>query len=374
MASVEQITSNLIAFPTVSPKGDELDCAKYIFDHLKDLHIEDSEINLQEFDRTRANVVATFGPGKEPGLLLSGHIDVVPAGNRESWSSDPFSATVRDRKVFGRGTADMKGGLASILKAIEQELKNSALKRRLVFVATAGEETGFVGLEKLIGNSIISSKSSTCVVIGEPTSLRPARAHRGIYRLKVDFQGRSSHAGTPELGINAIEDACKLVSRLDEVRKELSKTRDDLLGTTTLTPTMMSGGIGENVVPPNAEVILDSRRLPAHSTEYVRSEVEKSCEGLKSGHSITEVVNHLPLDTPEGNFLTKLAENITGSRSVACAFGTEGSLYWGGLHLPTIVVGPGSVEQAHVDNEFVEMSQLEKAVSIYSSFIREICL
>ncbi len=255
---------DLIAFPTESPKGNERDCARYIFDHIKDLHIEDSEVDLHEFGATRANVVATFGPTKEPGLLLSGHIDVVPAGNRESWLSDPFSATARGDKLFGRGAADMKGGVASILNAIERVAKNNALKRQLVFAATAGEETGFVGLEKLVQDSIVSSKSATCVVIGEPTDLRPARAHRGIYRIKVNFHGRGAHAGTPELGINAIEDACQFVERLGDVRTELSQTKDVLLGNTTLTPTMMSGGIGENVVPPNAEVVLDSRRLPVH--------------------------------------------------------------------------------------------------------------
>ena len=217
---------------------------------------------------------------------------------------DPFSAEVREGKLFGRGAADMKGGVASILNAIEHATKNNALKHRLVFAATAGEETGFVGLENLIKDSIVSSKIATCVVIGEPTGLRPARAHRGIYRIKVNFKGRGAHASTPELGINAIEDACQFVERLGDVRKELAQTKDDLLGNTTLTPTMMSGGIGENMVPPNAEVMLDSRRLPVHSSEYIRSKVEKTCECLRSGHSMTEIVDHLPLDTPEGNFLT----------------------------------------------------------------------
>jgi len=372
--SVPEIASDLIAYPTVSPKGGERECANYIFDYLNDLKIADSEIDLQEFDGTRANVVATFGAAKEPGLLLSGHMDVVPAGDRDRWHSDPFRAVVKEDRLYGRGTSDMKGGLASLLKAIENTTKGSTLKRRLVFAATAGEETGFVGVAKLIQNSIITSRSSTCVVIGEPTDLRPARAHRGIFRIKVNFVGKGSHAARPELGVNAIEYASKLIKDLQDVRHELAQTKDEFLGVTTLTPTMINGGIGENVVPPNAEVVLDSRRLPVHSAELIRSKVEERCKELKIDYSITELVNHKPLDTPAGSFITKLAEGLTGEKAVSCAFGTEGSVYQGELGLPTIVLGPGSVEQAHVDDEFVELSQIEKAIAIYSSFIREICL
>jgi acetylornithine deacetylase/succinyl-diaminopimelate desuccinylase family protein len=374
MKTVQDITSDLISYPTISPKGNERECAKYIFDYLRDLKVEDSEIDLQEFDGTRANVVATFGATKEPGLLLSGHMDVVPAGDTKLWHSDPFRAIVKDGRLYGRGAADMKGGLASIIKAVENMAKANILKRKLVFVATSGEESGFVGLEKLIQNSIINSKSATCVVIGEPTNLVPGRTHRGIYRIRVNFFGRSSHAAKPELGINAVEFASRFVVKLEGVRNELSQTKDPLLGVTTLTPTMMSGGIGENVIPPNAEVVLDSRRLPVHSSELIRSKVEQLCHDLKIDHQITELVNHKPLNTPEGNFLTKLAESITGQHAVPCAFGTEGSLYGGDLNLPTIVIGPGAIEQIHVDDEFVELSQIEEAVSIYSSFIRQICL
>jgi acetylornithine deacetylase/succinyl-diaminopimelate desuccinylase family protein len=371
LQSALELTSSLVSYPTVSPEGNEKECAKYIFDYLKDLRIEDSEIDIHEFDGTRANVVATFSPEKEPGLLLSGHMDVVPAG--ESWASDPFRATARMDKLFGRGTADMKAGLASMLKSIETTVKGSSLKRRLVFVASAGEETGFVGLAKLVQNSIISSKSTTCVVIGEPTDLQPARAHRGIYRLKVNFVGKSAHAGTPQLGVNAVEHVCKFVDSLESVRADLSKEKNELLGSTTLTPTLINGGIGENVVPPDADVVLDSRRLPIHSSDFIRSKIESRAKDMKIEYHISEIVNHPPLDTPESNFLTKLAEKITGAKSTSCAFGTEGSIYWGELGLPTIIVGPGSVEQAHISNEFVDLSQIDRAVSIYSSFIKEIC-
>jgi acetylornithine deacetylase ArgE len=368
-----EITSHLISYPTISPKGNELECAKYVFDYLKDLKIDDSEVDIHEFDGSRANVVATFGASKDPGLLLSGHMDVVPSGNRESWQVDPFRASVKNDRLFGRGASDMKGGLASIMKAVENTVKSTPLKRRLVFVATAGEETGFIGMSKLIQNSIVTSNSATCVVIGEPTDLKPARAHRGIYRLKVEFFGKSAHASTPELGINAIEYACKLVESLEKVRDELDKTKDELLGVTTLTPTMISGGIGENVVPPNTEIILDSRRLPVHSSELVHSKVDANCRNLGVNYKISELVNHEPLDTPEGSFITKLTENLTGARSVPCPFGTEGSLYWGTLRLPTIVLGPGTVEQAHVDNEYVELSQIDRAVQLYSSLIQQLC-
>jgi len=374
MLSAEKITSSLISFQTVAPKGSERECAKFLFDYLNDMKVADSEIEIYEFDENRANIVATFGTKKDPGLILSGHMDVVPVGDEKLWQTDPFHSEVRDSRLFGRGAADMKSGLASIVKSIENLVKHQTLNRKLVFAATAGEETGFVGLRRLIKDSIVKSNSSEYVVIGEPTDLRPARAHRGIYRIKINFFGKSSHAGTPELGVNAIEYACKFVEELDSIRLELLNSKDDLLGSTTLTPTLIEGGIGENVIPPSTSLVIDSRRLPIHSPGYIRSKIESLCNNLKIGYSTEEIVSEQPLNTPVGNFLTGLAEEITGSKSGSCAFGTEGSLYWGELGIPTMVVGPGSVEQAHIANEYVELSQIKKAISIYSSFIQKICL
>jgi acetylornithine deacetylase/succinyl-diaminopimelate desuccinylase family protein len=374
MLSAEEITSSLISFRTVAPKGSERECAKFLFDYLKDMKVADSDIEIYEFDENRANIIATFGTKKDPGLILSGHMDVVPSGDEKLWRTDPFRSEKRDSRLFGRGAADMKGGLAAIVKSIENQVDHQALSRKLIFAATAGEETGFVGLRRLIKDSIMKSTSSEYVVIGEPTDLRPARAHRGIYRIKIKFLGKSSHAGTPELGVNAIEHACKFVEGLDMISLELLKDKDDLLGSTTLTPTLIEGGIGENVVPPSASVVIDSRRLPIHSTVNIRLKIESLCKDLKIEYSTEEFVNEQPLNTPDGNFLTGLAEEITGSKSGACAFGTEGSLYWGELGIPTIVIGPGSVEQAHIANEYVELSQIEKAISIYSKFIERICL
>ena len=374
MLTVEELLSELIRFPTVAPEGNELECARFLLDYLGDLKVQDSEINIHEFDRNRANVVANFGTKRDPGLLLSGHMDVVPVGDEKLWLTDPFDGKIRDGKLFGRGASDMKGGVASMIKSIEGMTKREPLKRKLTFVATAGEETGFIGMSRLIKDSVIGSNSAKYIVIGEPTDNRAARAHRGIYRIRVNFFGKSSHASTPELGVNAIEYACKFVSELDGARSELSAVRDSLLGSTILTPTMIYGGIGENVIPPSSSVVVDCRRLPSQSIEEIQSIIELICSKLKIPYSTEVLVNHLPLDTPEENVLTELTEELSGAKSTSCPFGTEGALYRGELGIPTIVLGPGAVEQAHVVNEFVELSKLGKATTIYSSLIEKFCV
>src|SRR5271166_1323378 len=150
MSKAEELLSDLIGFRTVAPEGNELECAKFILDYLKDLNIADSEIDIQEFGNDRANVVAVFGGKKDPGLILSGHMDVVPTDYEKLWQSNPFDARVSDGRLYGRGASDMKSGLASMMKAVDGLSRNQPPNRKLVFVATAGEETGFVGLRRLV--------------------------------------------------------------------------------------------------------------------------------------------------------------------------------------------------------------------------------
>ncbi|HUH99741.1 MAG TPA: M20/M25/M40 family metallo-hydrolase, partial [Nitrososphaerales archaeon] len=147
-----ELASSLISFRTEIPPGNEEGCARFIGDYLSDLRIDDTEVLLDRFEPGRANVVAKIGP-KEPGLLLGGHIDVVPAGDEKAWSSPPFEGVVRGDRLYGRGSADMKTGLAAILKAIEAT--GSKLRRGLLFVATSGEEVGFEGLKALYARKLL---------------------------------------------------------------------------------------------------------------------------------------------------------------------------------------------------------------------------
>lgn len=263
-----ELSRSLIRFKTEVPPGNEGGCARYIHDFLADLHIEGAELLLDKFEAGRANLVARFGPS-EPGLLLGGHIDVVPAGDESAWSSPPFEGVVKGGRLYGRGAADMKTGVAAILKAIEAKAKKGKLRRGLLFVATAGEEVGFDGLKALYARRLIPERAARLGVMGEPTGLRPIRAHKGLADFRIIVTGRSGHASRPDLGVNAIEKCAAIIDAISTWERALGRSPDADLGPTIATPTVINGGTKSNVIPGSCELIVDSRWIPKHGTAFV---------------------------------------------------------------------------------------------------------
>jgi succinyl-diaminopimelate desuccinylase len=374
---VEELASQLISIPTEAPPGNEEACAAYLRDYLLDLKIENCDVILHQFAQDRANVLVRIGDSKRAGLLLSGHLDVVPAGEISKWDTPPFEPKVRDGRLYGRGAADMKGGVAAMVKALES-VREVKLKRDVIFVATAGEEIGFDGLKALIRDDIIKYCDAEYGVVGEPTNLLVVRGHKGVCLFKVTFRGRSAHASRPELGVNAIENAARFILGVSKLRERFKENSDPDLGSSVISTTLIKGGVKENMVPEMCQIIIDCRRIPAHSSQDVRRELELIAEEARSSQGILNVVIEQvfdgdPLNTPQNHPLVRLAERVVGQASTVAPYGTEAPLYQG-LGIPTIVLGPGSVEQAHITNEYVDIEQLRQAVAIYKELIRRICL
>jgi succinyl-diaminopimelate desuccinylase len=371
-----ELARSLVSFRTEVPPGNEEGCARFINDFLADLHIDGTELRLDRFEAGRANLVAKFGP-REPGLLLGGHIDVVPAGDESAWSHPPFEGVVKGGRLYGRGAADMKTGLAAMLKAIEMTAKGGRMRRGLVFIATAGEEEGFDGLKALYARNLIPRGSAKFGVLGEPTSLRPVRAHKGLATFRITFTGRSGHASSPALGVNAVEKCAGFVEALSAWRRSLSKTPDRDLGSTIATPTMVNGGTKSNVIPGSCELIVDARWIPKHGTAFVEKGLNSIIASLKRKDRSLEARVELLYDSyslriPPGHPAVKLAESLSGLKSEVAPYGTEAALYT--KHgVPSIVLGPGSLQQAHIVDEFVEIGQAEKARSIYTGMIKSVC-
>jgi succinyl-diaminopimelate desuccinylase len=371
-----ELSRSLISFKTEVPPGDEEGCARYIHDFLADLHIQGAELSLDRFEPRRANLVAKFGPS-EPGLLLGGHIDVVPAGDESAWSHPPFDGVVSGGRLYGRGAADMKTGLAAMLKAIEATAKGRRMHRALIFVATAGEEVGFEGLRALLERKLVQKGSAMFGVLGEPTSLRPVRGHKGGATFKVTIFGRSGHASRPELGVNAIEKCATFVEALSEWRREVSTTTDVDLGNTIATATMVEGGTKSNVIPGACELTVDARWIPEHGTAFVKRGLTSIVASLKEKDVNFDARVDLLYDTyslklPSDHQAVKLAETLTGRKSETAPYGTEAGLYT--KHgIPSIVLGPGNLEQAHVVDEFVELGEAKRALSIYTKMIDSVC-
>ena len=372
-----KLAKSLISFRTEVPPGDEEECARYIHDALADLHIEGTELHLDRFEPGRANLVARFGP-REPGLLLAGHMDVVPAGDEAAWSHPPFEGAVSRGRLYGRGAADMKTGLAAMLKAIEAATERGRLRRGLAFVATGGEEVGFDGLKGLFERKLIQKGLAKYGVLGEPTSMRPVRGHRGGATFKVTIVGRSGHASRPDLGVNAIEECASFVEALSQWRHKVSATNDSDLGHTIATATMVKGGTKSNVIPGACELTVDARWIPMHGTAFVEKGLNSIVASLKEDDPKFDARVELEYDTyslrlPSDHPVVRLAESLTGSKSEMAPYGTEAALYT--KHgIPSLVLGPGSLKQAHVVDEFVELSEAKKALSVYTKMIESVCV
>ncbi len=373
---VEELAGQLIRFSTESPPGNEEECARFLRDYIQD-RVSDFDVRLHQFAPNRANLVARVGPEDRPGLLLSGHIDVVPAGDHRLWKGSPFEPRVEGGRLYGRGAADMKGSVASIVKALEV-LSGTKPQRRVVFVATAGEEIGYDGLKELIREGGITSRDGKYGVIGEPTELRVIRGHKGGSLFRIGFVGRSAHSSRPELGINAIEKASVFIRELLKWGRVLAMTKHRELGITLLNPTVLHGGTKNNVIPEYCELTVDCRRIPAHSAEYIRKGMMAIIKKLKEkdekfNATVELTFDNDPLLVPKNHTLVRLAEEVAGSQSTVAPYGTEAPAYQR-LGIPTVILGPGSVREAHIPDEFVDLAQLRKAVSVYAGLIKKVCL
>ena len=372
---VVQLTDSLIGFDTVSPPGNEEECARFIGDYLKDLHVEGSSVELHRFASKRANLVATFR-GDSPGLLLAGHIDVVPSGDNSLWKSPPFEGKSRDGKLYGRGAADMKGGVAAMLTAIASA-RRRRLKRSITFIATAGEEIGYDGLRSMVSSGKLQGVAARCGVVGEPTELKPVRGHRGSIVSKVTIHGKSAHASAPDMGINAVEKAVLYVEKLGPLRRELAKATDPNLGRSILTPTVIAGGTKSNVIPESCTITLDARVVPGIDRRTILDGLVDVAEATQKrdkdfSADIEILYETYPLSLGPKDQVVAIAERITGTPSTIALYATEASDYQK-LGVPTVVLGPGSIRQAHIYDEYVEVEQLEQATSIYGRFIDTVC-
>ncbi len=373
-----ELTKSLISFNTTTPPGNEEDCARFLADQVQDLHIDGAEIEVQRFQEGRANLIASFD-GDAPGLLLAGHIDVVPAKDVENWSSPPFEASVRAGKLYGRGAADMKGAVAAMVTAIAS-VKKSRRKRSLVLIGTAGEEVGFDGLYAMIkaGKFKQVKARARCGVAGEPTEMNVVRAHKGGVSCKVIFEGRSAHASDPKLGVNSIENCILFINELKGYRRELGRTKDEDLGRTLITPTVISGGSKSNVIPGRCELTLDGRLIPEHTSKSVLDRLETIIGALSQRHEnfsarIEVLYRTPPLVTARGDPFVKTCEALTKSTSTIALYGTEAGVY-AENGIPSVVLGPGNIKQAHIIDEFITLKQLRSAETVYTRLIKEICL
>ncbi len=372
------ILERLVAFPTVS-RTQNLSLISYLRDLLEARRINCRLIASE--DGQNANLFASVGPTDRAGVLLSGHSDVVPVVG-QAWSVEPFVLTEKDGRLYGRGTADMKGFVAcavhALLKAATQPLDTP-----LYLAVSYDEEIGCVGVRRMLAALQDAPIRPRFCIVGEPTELKVATGHKGKTAVRAICHGTEVHSALAPLGVNAIHLAADLVKALQARQSALkSKSGGDEdydIPYSTIHAGIIAGGVALNIVPNRCQVDFEIRHLegddPIEILGHIKTEVAAN---LSASHAPSpgadiefEVVNSYPgLETPADAEVVSFVKSLLGANStIKVAFGTEGGLISEQLGVPTVVCGPGSMRQGHKPDEFITRDQMARCDAMLDQLI-----
>ncbi|SFQ17971.1 acetylornithine deacetylase [Variovorax sp. 770b2] len=322
-------------------------------------------------ERTKANLFATLGEGKPAGVIISGHTDTVPWDGQD-WSVDPLSATVQNERLYGRGSADMKSFIAIALSNARRFLESDS-PFAVHFAFSYEEEIGCFGVKELITDMRDAGIKPLACIVGEPTSMVPAIAHKGVYRYKCCVRGKEAHSSLTPKSVNAIEMAARVIGKVRDMAEDFERSEPHYEGFdvpfSTASVGQFHGGIADNVVPRDAEFRYEFRDLPTADAKRMQSDVLAYAASIEPAmkkvapdagfrfETICEIPSFLGA---AGDPVTLLAQRLAGEdRTTLVAFGTEAGLFKN-AGIPTVVCGPGSIEQAHQPDEFVSLEQLAR--------------
>ncbi|GAA5315096.1 MAG: acetylornithine deacetylase [Candidatus Pelagadaptatus aseana] len=330
---------------------------------------------LQVGDSEKYNLVATLGSGPG-GLVLAGHTDTVPFDD-QLWQSDPFKLTERDNRWYGLGSTDMKGFFPVAIEAAKSFV-GTPLQQPLIILATADEESSMSGARALAESGYPKARYA---VIGEPTGLKPIRMHKGMMMEAVEIEGHSGHSSNPALGNNAMESMHQVIQGLMDFRQQLGKQYQNPLFTVP-TPTLnlgcIHGGDNPNRICGHCELQFDLRALPGMDNDELRARIDRQLQQIAEQNQVQikrkTLFGGVPAFEQEGQSeLVKTAERLTGHDAECVAFATEAP-FLQQLGMETIVMGPGSIDQAHQPDEFIPLDQIRPAVEILKQLIQKFCL
>ncbi len=377
LPATRDMIATLIATPSVSCVHADLDMSnRGVIDRVAEWsECLGFEIEIQSIDNNKFNLIARAGSGND-GLVLSGHTDTVPC-DPSLWSSDPFTAREADDRIYGLGSCDMKSFLALALTA-SSGIKFKNLKRPLTLVATADEESTMSGAKLIADNG---KKLGRFCVIGEPTGLSPIRQHKGNLTMSVEYLGQSGHASDPGLGNNALDGMYQFMTALYSYRDKIQQQYNDPAFTIP-TPTMnlghIHGGDNSNRICGACRLLIDIRFLPAMSFETLQTDLEQLATEVAEARALgvnTQIFGAgLPaMDTPKASEIAQYLTHITGKKTGSVAFGTEAP-YYNSMQTETIVIGPGSINQAHQPDEFLPLVHIDPTIKMLEDLIDRFCL
>jgi acetylornithine deacetylase len=376
---IRKLLSDLVGFNTVSDRSN-LALIDYIENYLASFGITGRR--LVDETGQKASLWVTIGPEDKPGLVLSGHTDVVPV-ERQPWTGDPFTLIERNGRYYGRGTTDMKGFVAVCL-AMVPDIRAADLKMPIHLAISYDEEVGCIGVRPMLREISKASVKPLGCFVGEPTQMQIIIGHKGKHGVRATFRGKSCHSSIAPEGVNAVEYAADLIAEIRRRAVLLAKegARDEMydVAYTTLLTSIAQGGTALNIVPDECVVEFEARGLGMNESKEVTdaivawatAEIAPQMRARDPSCDITfeEILEYPALDGKADHPLASLAKQLSGRNSHGkVSFGTEASLFVSIADIPTVVIGPGSIEQAHKPDEFVEIAELSKCAGFIERVI-----
>ena len=378
MTSAIAHLERLVGFATVS-RDSNLGLIDYVRAELAGLGIEARLVASE--DGHKANLFATIGPGDRPGIVLSGHTDVVPCEG-QAWTSDPFVLRRDNGRLYGRGTADMKGFIACCL-AMARDAVRRPLATPIHFAFSYDEEVGCIGVRRLLDMLETLPVRPRFCIVGEPTLMQVATAHKGKASWRVVAHGLEAHSSLAPLGVNAIHLAVDLIGGIRAMQEETAasgaRDGDYDVPYTTLHVGRFTGGETINIVPNRASFDFEIRYVPGDDVDGMFRRIEAAAHEIADAArerfagarlEFEPLVSYPGLDTAPDAEIVAFVKSLTGANATTkISFGTEGGLYRQRLGVPSVVCGPGAIAVAHKPDEYVEAAQLDACSAFLSRLV-----
>lgn len=369
-----ELTGDLVRIDTTNPPGNETPAIQLLEARLRQAGFETVTVPYPDGEN-RSHVVARLrGTGERPGLLFSGHVDVVPTGN-VAWTVPAFGGEIREGRLYGRGSCDMKSGVAALVVAAKAiAASGTPLKGDLVVALTADEERNCLGADALVNEPLFEGLGAT--IVAEPTSLGLFIAEKGAFWVEVTFYGKTAHGSMPSAGANAVTAMADFLMRWER-RYPTDRPVHALLGTPTLNVGLIHGGVKCNVVPDQCLAQLDMRTVPGLEHTMLMAHLRETAEevaALRPGvrFDVAVLSDRQPVSCPRDSelalALAAAVEQVAGVDPTprGVPYCTEASVWCPVLGIPAVICGPGAPQMAHQPDEYVETTEVEQAAEIYA--------
>jgi len=376
--NVVELTKDLVRIHSENPPGNQEAIADFVESTMKQIGLE---VERDQYAENKPNIIgALVGKNRRPVLMMNGHLDTVPVGDVEKWRFDPFEPLVEAGKLFGRGAADMKGGLAAMICAAEELAEaNCELNGTLLITCVVDEEVTGYGTRNIIEKGYAADFG----IVGEPTELSVQTASKGAIHYSITTHGRSAHSSLPHLGLNAIDQMVKVCRSIQDLSAELGKINHPLVGKPTIVVTTIRGGENEAFVPASCEIGINRRLVPGEDVKGAEEQLHSLLQKLRAKDLSLVITSKTSVECEPAE--TSSSERIVQvcRRAVAHVRGRDPGITGFPAtcdmrfmvnqgRIPTVILGPGSLEQAHARDEHIEIRQIIDAKRIYGEVAKEL--